>query len=475
MDSTNFAGIWSGFPGELTLVVRTGEQVPGAPEGVRFRVVTGWHNALINDAGQITLNATLTGPGVDRTNDDAICLVSDGQLSVLAREGGQVPDMADGIYFFSIYGPLLGGVDQVAFWASLIPHELYADIWIGGAELLGRSMFPPQPANGEPEGVMICCADPEFAMNTAGQIAMQTYLTGPGIDNSSDLSICAGSPDSLTKVVRAGEQPPGIEDGVEFYHVGFPELGGGGHVVFTGAFKGPGRIPGSGHTGMWSNGSGTLELIARQKEHAPGTPDGVFFGNLVYDYPDIAINAVGQVALQTRLYGEGVNNDNDMGIWATDRQGNLTLIVREGEWLEVAPGDFQFIKYLRWMYSTGGEEGYGRQFNDSGQLVFSSSTAGVFVASLPEPDPDILLSELIETVNAIELSNGTKNALTAKLQTALQKLDDQNDVNNIASVNQLEAFINAVEAQRDKHIPGEEADALIAAAEQIIALIKDGN
>ena len=53
----------------------------------------------------------------------------------------------------------------------------------------------------------------------------------------------------------------------------------------------------------------------------------------------------------------------------------------------------------------------------------------------------------------------------------LKALDDMNQNNNAAAVNGLQAFINAVEAQRGVHISSADADALIAAAEQIIALL----
>ena len=48
---------------------------------------------------------------------------------------------------------------------------------------------------------------------------------------------------------------------------------------------------------------------------------------------------------------------------------------------------------------------------------------------------------------------------------------DLNENNDVAAVNSLEAFINAVQAQRGNKIPEADADALIAAAQQIIDLL----
>ena len=43
-----------------------------------------------------------------------------------------------------------------------------------------------------------------------------------------------------------------------------------------------------------------------------------------------------------------------------------------------------------------------------------------------------------------------------------------------AAIRSLEAFINAVEAQRGKKITGVEADVLVGAAQEIIELLGDG-
>ncbi len=59
------------------------------------------------------------------------------------------------------------------------------------------------------------------------------------------------------------------------------------------------------------------------------------------------------------------------------------------------------------------------------------------------------------------------------LNAAFGALEDENENNDIAAINTLGAFINVVEAQRGKKIPEAEADALIAAAMEIINLLSD--
>lgn len=73
--------------------------------------------------------------------------------------------------------------------------------------------------------------------------------------------------------------------------------------------------------------------------------------------------------------------------------------------------------------------------------------------------------DLDDTIVDLELSQGTENSLTSKLDNALKSLEKDNDG---AAINQLKAFINQVEAKRGKELSDEEADYLIATAETII-------
>jgi hypothetical protein len=76
-------------------------------------------------------------------------------------------------------------------------------------------------------------------------------------------------------------------------------------------------------------------------------------------------------------------------------------------------------------------------------------------------------SDLIAAVNNLATKAGTKNALIAKLTTALGKLQSNDTA---AACGPLQSFINEVNAQRGKDITVSDADALIAAATQIRAV-----
>ena len=97
---------------------------------------------------------------------------------------------------------------------------------------------------------------------------------------------------------------------------------------------------------------------------------------------------------------------------------------------------------------------------------------GFRVATIAEPvDPVELLMELTQKVIALNLQQGISNSLDAKLQAAMQALEDVNENNDVAAINTLEAFINAIEAQRGNKIPEADADDLIADVLEIIDLL----
>ena len=110
------------------------------------------------------------------------------------------------------------------------------------------------------------------------------------------------------------------------------------------------------------------------------------------------LNSVSQVAFRAFLSGNSVNGANDSGIWAVDRAGLIRLIAREGDSLEVTPGNFRTIASIGFLGGTGNGEGGVSGFNDVGQLAFQASftdgTSGIFVSNLvaiPEPATWIML------------------------------------------------------------------------------------
>ena len=91
-------GIWSEGSGSLALVARSGSQAPGTPSGVNFSDFL-CRSPVLNNAGQTAFYATLTGSGVDSTNDQGIWSEGSGSLALVARSGSQAPGTPSGVNF----------------------------------------------------------------------------------------------------------------------------------------------------------------------------------------------------------------------------------------------------------------------------------------------------------------------------------------------------------------------------------------
>jgi parallel beta-helix repeat protein len=107
-------------------------------------------------------------------------------------------------------------------------------------------------------------------------------------------------------------------------------------------------------------------------------------------------------------------------------------------------------------------------YNDRGHLAAQDNLPWVRLSGWFPPQA---IQALVVQVMTLNLQQGIGNSLDAKLDTALKALDDINENNDDAAINTMQAFINAVEAQSGNQISTEDADALIAAAQEIIDIL----
>ncbi len=91
------------------------------------------------------------------------------------------------------------------------------------------------------------------------------------------------------------------------------------------------------------------------------------------------------------------------------------------------------------------------------------------IRKVVKKEPVELFNDLIALVESFNLQQGIANSLDQKLQNALAALEAINAGQRQDAINKMEAFINAVEAQRDKQLTGEQTDSLIALAQEILA------
>jgi len=254
-----------------------------------------------------------------------------------------------------------------------------------------------------------------------------------------------------------------------------------GTELWTRQFGTPGRDVGSGlmldSSGVYVSGGteGTL----------PGLASAGGFDAFVRKYETSGAE------LWTRQFGTATS-DQAVGV-AVDTSGVYVAGLTDGTLpgQTSAGGSDAFVR----KYETNGAELWTRQFGTatSDQAVgVAVDTSGVYVAGFTDGTllgqvsagtldaflvsfsimtPQQALQELIAEVVGLNLKEGISNSLDAKLEAAVQALDDINEQNNVAAINSLQAFINWVEAQRGIHISEQDADALIAEAQAIISML----
>ncbi len=385
-------GIWSDRSGSLAMVARSGTQAPGTPNGVMYG--GSFTTYVVNSSGQTAFLAIIGGSGVDATNNRGFWSEGSGSLALVARTGDQAPGTPSGANFIS-FGTFLSlnDVGQTAFLGGLIGGGVNSTnntgIWSNRSGSLDLVVRPGDEAPGTSSGVNFssirCCG---VALNNAGHIAFRADLSGSGVDATNNRGIWSEGSGSLALVARTGDQAPGLPSGVKFggFAQSFVLLNNADHTAFSASLSGNG-VDSTNNSGLWAGAPGSLALVARTGDHAPGTPNGVVFGSIAG--VRIGFNDAGQTAFRADLTGSGVDSTNDWGLWATDRSGQLQLIARKGDELEVAPGDFRTIGDSRfYQVSLGNSDG----LNNLGQLAFwarfTDGSQGVFVSNrvaIPEP------------------------------------------------------------------------------------------
>src|SRR5262245_14048319 len=204
-------------------------------------------------------------------------------------------------------------------------------------------------------------------INDAGQAAFRANLTGTGIDSTNNQGVWSEGRGSLALVARTGSAAPGVPEGVNFafrsdLELYTPVLNRAGQTAFFGALT-------DGTLGLWSEGSGSLALVARDGTPAPGTPEGVNlnFGVLrdFATFPELPlVNNAGHTSFWANVTGPGVNNMNDWGVWS-EGPGGLALVARGGD---PAPGTPNGVNFDSLIFQTG--------FNDAGQSAFAAYLTG---------------------------------------------------------------------------------------------------
>lgn len=198
---SNDVGIWSDRNGgDLQLVVRAGDTAPGDSTGAVFDY---FEYQAINDVGDIAFVGHLIGAGVDTSNSAGIWSDANGEMTNIARAGDIAPGSQNGEVFsnFHYLGPALNNLGNTAFIGYLsgptVSPSSNSGIWIETDGELSLVVREGEQIPGGPDGVVFgsfvvdFLGDPTPEINDLGQVVFYANLTGTGVDPTNDRSIWA--------------------------------------------------------------------------------------------------------------------------------------------------------------------------------------------------------------------------------------------------------------------------------------------
>jgi len=411
VSSVNEDSLWvQDQSGILGMVARDGDIAPGTIPGVAFLHISPFFS--LSDSGQIVFVSTLVGPIVNGANDNGTWVQENGQLDLVVRRGDSVPRTSLGETVRGMWSPTINGSGQIVFTGFLAGNTVDdtndRGVWSQAGGALSLIARAGNAAPGAGSGAVFTQDIRPAVINDAGQIAFQaTYLR----DNREHSGIWFMQENgTLDALLLAGDFAPGMGlSNAEFSALGEPSLNGSGGIAFVGRVIHSGPVDSQSDSGIWSQGNGDLALVAREGDTPPGAAAGIEFADFdsgVGPERKPVINNAGQVAFSAELRGPGISGENRRGVYATNLEGQLILIARQGDLFDVNDDPLVedlrtiqnvFVTFFSGTFSgSGGEDGRQSSFNDAGQLAFSldflDGTWGVFIANIE----DILIGDITD-------------------------------------------------------------------------------
>lgn len=261
------------------------------------------------------------------------------------------------------------------------------------------------PVTDEPAGTTFAAFGTPSITPTGTIAATATLLK----DRVRTAAIVRGPVGAVSVLLRAGDAAPGVTDGVFKSFGNIVQSDKNGRVAFLGRLKtGAGGVKATNDLGLWSNRTGTLTLLARKGDPAPG---GIANATVV-SLTDIAMDGNGEV-FAGKVKGTGINATNDGVVWITRTAGTFVAL-RDGDTVPITGGGTKTIKSMLPLRAAIGTQGQGtallsgNNFTGIQCLVkFTDGTSGLVFAS--QTDTTRTLSgQVVTGVDAPGLAVGQK-------------------------------------------------------------------
>jgi hypothetical protein len=351
-----------------TLIARTGDAVPETEPGTTFADISTFQSKGSRVFGpSVFVRVELSGPAINDSNSQALYDLQDGTSRLIARAGDQVPSVPDGVRFASFEVP----TSHNAFVATLVGpgvDESNDEVVIRRS----RTQLVLVAREGDNVGETgVLGAINSIGYTPAEGIAFRAAVNFGAMEGSGIFFGSSGSAFALT-----GRIAPGTSGEARFLSFGKPTLNAQGtSVAFVADLDGC-------HAGqaIYVYGFGGPELIVRTGERFTNVDADVAISSFA---SESLIFSGSRIACVAFLDGEGVDESNNMGLIATNRYGDMVLIARTGNAIDVSlSSTSEDVRVIRGIHFDAGRR---LQLVDVETLAFELSFTdggnGIFVAN----------------------------------------------------------------------------------------------
>lgn len=271
----NGLAIWSDRSGATEVVVGAGGSLPGGPAEQYIDFLDA--PAQASD-GAVAFRASFAPAGERFPEFGWGLWVEDGaSISPVAITGAQAPGTASGVVFDTLSGePGFDDAHTVVFWASLtgdgVEETNDAGLWAGPAgapALLAREGDPAPGTTG-----VFASFSQQIAL-AGGRAAFVAHIAGPEIDSESNSGLWRADPGGDPALVAVeGQQVPGLAAGIVFAGFGGAAINDAGELAFLARVAGPGVLRSSGTVLMHRARTGELRPLVRTGDLFDVSGDG---------------------------------------------------------------------------------------------------------------------------------------------------------------------------------------------------------
>ncbi len=328
------AGPFPPYQVEITKVLHTGDPAPG----IAGATISYLAQPQIDGAGNVLVDPSITGPGVNAGNNLVIYYGPPGGLQIVIREGDPAPDLPSGVVIASLFGGnqlceagTIWVFSQVSG-PGITPGVNDTVNYVGPPGALQKIFQSGDPAPQTEPGTIF--AGGSIMLSDNGSILVRANLAGPMVNSTNDQAMYVGYPDNPQLLWRKGMQAPGTEPGTVFAWVDDVKFNDLHHVGFRAGVTGPG-VNQSNDAGYWAGGLGALLLLARRGSGMPGAPEGAY---VLSPGSFSGFSGSTDIAFAAQLAGRGVTVQDDIGTWAGPAN-DFDLVFREGFPLPDLPPD----------------------------------------------------------------------------------------------------------------------------------------